>query len=401
MKKKYFLNTVNPYDIEIIGGHENYLFDVNGKQYLDLWGDEGVSPLGASTCIDNNINLFFSQCKTLHIPKMYNDPIKEELAKKLVEFVGWEDGMVFFSNSGTEAMETAIKMARLYHYKKREYDFDIFTLEGNFHGRTGFSLAASDSSDSPYHKEGFGPMPLGFRKFNDPEEYYDFDGICAITMATMLGNNKIVTYSNTFMNKIMKLKENTGALLILDEIQVGMGRTGECMAFHHYNNLEPDIIAVGKGMAMGLPLSATIVKREIAEVMTPGTHFCTTGGNSLACNLSIKFIDWLYENLDSIKGKGDLLQDGLENLSFVKFVHGLGLHLSIEIDFEKYGYDGFDFCKNAIKEGLLICTHRKYGQIRITPPLSITSDQIKEVLMKLDKIHTVTANKNLKLGASK
>ncbi|MHA2100957.1 MAG: aspartate aminotransferase family protein [Candidatus Kariarchaeaceae archaeon] len=376
------IKTVDPYPINIVDVQGSYLIDDKGNSYLDFWGDEGVNSLGGNIC---------KYCfEVVHIPKMYGDPIKEELASELIRISGMY-GKVFFNNSGTEANETAIKLARLYWFKRAQpYRYNIAVMEGNFHGRTGFSLAASDSSDSEYHKLGFGPMPVGFYHFSSIEELYRLSklpgGLAAVMMAPILGNNCIKLYSGQFFEELRMFRGDTGTLIIFDEIQVGMGRTGKYMAFHNFN-IRPDILTLGKGLGAGFPLSATIARESIAEVMTPGTHFNTFGGNSVACKMGLRVVKYLDNNLGDIYLRGNLMFKLLMDLSFVKEVFGMGLHRAFQIDFKKTGYTGFDFCKRAVREGLLICTHRKLGQIRFTPPLTISSELIRMACDRLKATH--------------
>lgn len=399
------INFVNGYDglvIEKGKGCELSNFTTH-YSWMDFWGDEGVNSLGVDGAIVRGVFFeFLARGIPLHIPKMYCDPIKDELADMLADISGLDDAKVAFSNSGTEANETAIKLARLYWFKNGQPKrYNIVTMKDNFHGRTGFSLAASDSSDSPYHKEGFGPMPDGFYKFTSIDNLYDLfyglysqlhGNIAAITLATILGNNKIEIYNQEFYDGLAKFCKTSGTLMILDEVQVGMGRTGKMFAYEHFG-IKPDIVTVGKGLACGMPLSATIARGEIAKAFTPGTHFNTLAGNTLACKISIEFVKWLEDNIHKIEKTGDFMQNKLLRLKFITNVYGKGMHLSFQIDFEKYGYDGFDFCNAAKKFGLLIVTHRKYGQIRFTPPLNITVIDVLNAINKLSATHEYLISK--------
>ncbi len=387
---------VEQYPITIIGYSGNKLigYDANGnrKEWLDFWGDEGVTSF--TDDVKKCIRGWAEKSLPVHTPKMYHEISREMLAKKLISFTGLVGYKVIFNNSGTEANELAIKAARLYWHKAGNGDrYVIYSLEKGFHGRTAFSLAASDShgSGSPYHKEGFGPMPEGFFIFKeDHMPNIGYVGDCAaIMLATFLGNNEIKIYNNKFWQNINKVILSNNSLLILDEIQVGCGRTGKRMAFHHHN-IKPDIVTMGKGLAGGLPLSATIMRPDIAEALTPGTHFNTMGGNPLANLVSLFLLDKIEktEFLNDIIKKGRYMKETLYKYNWIDNIYGSGLHMSFNIkqdDYNKYNYDGIKLCNAAINYGLLIVSHRRYGQIRLTPPLSITYDEIDFAISAIGK----------------
>ena len=396
-------------NVRIVECEGNWLLGYAGhgvllKRWLDFWGDEGVSSVGCSSFLRNSIENFLSENRPIHVPKMYGDYAREELARKLIEFTKLYGYKVMFSNSGTEANELAIKAARLFYsgFDSDDRKYDIYSFRKNFHGRTAFSLAASDSygSGSPYHKDGFGPMPKGFYHFT--EDSYAImrknKDIAAVMLATILGNNEIEVYSNDFFKRLQAVVKDTKSLLILDEIQVGMGRTGVPMAFHAFDlNPLPDIVTIGKGIAGGFPLSATIMRPDIAEKLTYGKHFNTTSGNSLISHVAIDVIDRINSMLPTIYGNGRFFADELEKrFDWIKEVHGRGLHLAIEIkteDYGEYNYDSYDFCNEAIRYGLLIVSHRKYGQIRLTPPLTITRGELEFALNSLEDTHEALKNR--------
>ena len=380
---RFLLNTVHEYPIQIIAGDGSYLMDGWGKKYLDFWGDEGVNSLGYNNPIIKEV---LESVEINHVPKMYGCPYREALAEKLVKFADMGDAQVIFSNSGTEANEAGIKLSRVHWYKKNlPYKWNVATMFGNFHGRTGFSLAASDSSDSPYHKLGFGPMPVGFYKFKNLYELKGLidlpGGLSSVTMATILGNNCIETYPQEFFIKLCQARDEHNFHIILDEVQVGMGRTGRNMAFHHYN-FTPDVVTLGKGIAAGFPLSATIVSKEIADTFEPGMHFNTFGGNIVSTVIALKVIEYVENNLDGINEKGQLMYDSLSDNKQIQYVTGKGMHLAFQVDFDQFpaDVDGFSICKRAMELGLLIVTHRKYGEIRFTPPISISIDDLRIAL---------------------
>lgn len=392
-------STVEQYPIAISRCEGNWIIGYSIKnrtdsRWLDFWNDEGVSSFGCSKNIKDAIISYVTHNRPIHIPKMYHSEELEYYANKLTSFAGLPDYKVMFSNSGTEANEVAIKAARLFYNGIDESNdkYEIYSWRRNFHGRTGFSLAASDSygSGSPYHKDGFGPMPEGFYHFDkdDMGVMRMSQRIAGVMMATILGNNEIEVYTPELLIKIYEMTKDIDALLILDEIQVGMGRTGRNMAFHHYNNIgfKPDIVTVGKGMAGGLPLSATIMRPDVAEKFTYGTHFNTLGGSALAVAVSYTVLSEIERSIPRINEYGNYIRDSLSKLNWIEKVDGLGLHLSFTIDqddFNLFDYSGIDFCREAINHGLLIVSHRPYGQIRFTPPLSINRSEIDYALKAL------------------
>jgi acetylornithine/succinyldiaminopimelate/putrescine aminotransferase len=396
------MSVVEPYDYEFVSGKGSRLLDKAGKSYLDFWGDEGISAFGNGT--DNMVGVVIQdhldKNGLIHCPKMFHEPIREKLAEELVRISGI-DGQVVYSNSGTEANEAMIKLARLYWYKKGEpYRFNIAVKRGNFHGRTGFSLAASDSADSPYHKLGFGPMPVGFYTFDTMDELYRLSklpgGLAGVMMATVLGNNCIEIYDETFFEQLKTFREDTGTLILLDEVQVSMGRTGKYMGYQNYNDFRPDICSIGKGIAAGFPLAATVARQEVAEAFTPGAHFNTFGGNTLACHVSLNVIKYLDGHLDEIFEKGRYMRQELSRLPFISGVVGLGVHNVFQINPKYFNlFDGFEFCRKASEKGLLIVTHRKYGQIRFTPPITVSKEEIDQAIAILKETFTEIMNEDM------
>ena len=250
------MSTVHPYDLNIVGGSDSYLFDDKNKSYLDFWGDEGCNSLGNGwgygDSVKEVIMEFINRKLPIHIPKMYGDKYKEQLALALCHNAGMHDGSVIFSNSGTEANEAAIKLARKYWYNRDEpYRWNVATLKGNFHGRTGFSLAASDSSDSKYHKLGFGEMAGGFYKFSTIDELYRLSempgGLACVMMATILGNNCIEVYPQSCFEELRRFRNETGTLILFDEVQVSRGSTGKFMAYQNFD-IFLDLDTIVKGM---------------------------------------------------------------------------------------------------------------------------------------------------------
>lgn len=377
MNDSFLIKTVEEYPFIVKTGNGICLLDKDFNQYFDLWNDEGVNSLGYCYYIPHSHIPF-------HIPKMYGGNKREVLAEMLVNTVdSYKNWKVMFHNSGTEANEAAIKIARKYNYDNGNSKVDnILSFTGQFHGRTYGSLSAGDEKLSPHHYAGFGLMLEGFRNIDPNVEsikeyitkYYD-GRLAAIIIAPICGNNDIIVYDRDFYIELMELKKATGALLIFDEIQVGCGRTVKNFwSFQTINkvlnvNLQPDIITFGKGIAAGLPLSGIIVKNEIAESFTLGSHFNTTGGSELACLLGMCVVNYINYNNDYM----GLLEKHMLKLKYIPYVSkitGIGIHIAIHIKYDELGCDSFEVCKMAFKNKLLIVSHKQFGPIRFFPTLN-------------------------------
>jgi len=401
---KMLLTGVKGYDIMVKSG-DGATIETDKGTFVDFWGDEGINSLGYGRLGDYVAN-YDIDGDLLHVPKMFREEAREELAGMLEHYSDIPGG-VMFSNSGTEANEAAIKLVRHYYYYAMEqhYRNKILTFRGNFHGRTGFSLAVSDSygSGSSYHKEGFGPMADRFGVFEDLEDLearLEHDKtIAAVIMATSLGNNVIEVYNQDFFNKLMELRIQYGFKIILDEVQVGAGRTGEFFCFQNYDHFNPDVVTVGKGLGTGLPLSATIFSKPIADHIQghPGIHFNTMGGNSLACNMAIDLLTTLEHGLlEQVKESGDFIRKQLRQLTFVDQVVGLGLHNAFSFkDIAGKKINSIKFAEMAMDEGLLIVSHREHGQIRFTPPLIVSINEIHTAIAALSRTFTNYCEKHL------
>lgn len=384
------------------------LYDVPNSRYmLDFWGDEGVASLGYGQNFNQFLDDFTRRSIPHRLPDVYPNGIRNQAAEAICSRTGMDK--IFFASSGTEANEAAIKLARKYWWDKEQYHGSkfasyrhyVFTLEGNFHGRTGFSLAASDYRQSPYHRQGFGPIPQGFGVLNDNLEVVDFDGnsvagdswtdtllkkTAAVIMAPVLGNNVVKTYPSEFWDRLQKLREKYGFLLIFDDVQAGSGRSGYYATYQGLPCIKrPDIMTLSKGMAMGLPMSAMLASEEVAKSFTRGVHFNTFGGTILCCYLAIEFYKWLDENLPEVKEKGERIRKEFSNRSWIRHYDGMGLMNAFRPLFDKY--DGFDFVNKAREFGLFLVTHRKDGMIRFTPPMNVTYKEIDSAFKILDMTH--------------
>ncbi|MDW8237780.1 MAG: aspartate aminotransferase family protein [Aquificaceae bacterium] len=353
-----------------------YLFDQNGKRYLDMIAGIAVNSLGHA-----HQELSEAICKQasklLHISNLYENPWQEELARELLsEF--WTSGKVFFCNSGAEANEAAIKLVRKYFKDRGENRYRIITFHNSFHGRT---LGALSATAQERLHSGFEPLLDGF----DYATFDDFESVlklikpetAAILLEIIQGEGGINEASAEFLKKINDLCDKEGLLFVIDEVQTGVGRTGKFFAYSHFD-LQPHIITLAKGLGGGVPIGAIIAKSSVASAFSPGSHGSTFGGNPLACSASLVVVKNVKRLLDSVEKVGTYLKSGLEYLNVGK-VKGRGLMLGLEID-----KDCQDVVLRALENGLLVnCTAKRV--IRLLPPLILSEGEAKEALDLLKK----------------
>jgi acetylornithine aminotransferase/acetylornithine/N-succinyldiaminopimelate aminotransferase len=323
----------------------------------------------------------------LHISNLYYDHLQVELAEKLVKLS--IPGKVFFSNSGAEANECAIKLARKYGHlqgSKRENRYKIIVFENSFHGRT---LATLSATKQKKFQEGFTPLLSGFKqaKFNElstVEKAID-SNTCAIMVEPVQGEGGVRVATGEFLRGLRRLCNKFKLLLIFDEIQSGMGRTEKMFAYQHYG-IKPDILTLAKGVGGGLPLGATIAKDRIAKLFGYGNHGSTFGGNPVSVAAGLAAVKLLNGKLlDNVKVTGNYFMKRLNELKSkypkrIKQVRGLGLMVGVELKEE-----GEEIVKKCLEQGILInCTQKKV--LRFLPPLIINNNDIDKLVGTLDKI---------------
>ena len=407
--RMHLWNVVNPLpvpDLNVIGASGSQLQMADGTCCLDFWGDEGVASLGYNSDIMRQaINDFLDTGLPHRLPQVYNSATRSALAEKLCSELGYD--RVFFANSGTEANEAAIKLARLFHHKSgRANKMGILTLPNNFHGTTGLAMASCDSTDSPRRKEGFGPMAAGFGVLDldetDPRRWevrwhpgtdgYGDGDVGAVICAPILGNNCVKVYPPGYLQALREWCDERGALLIYDEVQSGCGRTGHRAAFQHpMVGVKPDIISLGKGIALGFPMTATLAMEHVASVMEPGCHYSSFAGGDFICHMAMALQSWLDVNQNSIHRRGKQITAAMERMPWIKQVDGIGLMRAFTPDFANNGYDGPQFCAQAAKNGLLLATFRRYGAIRFNPPLNVRGSELNEAFEILEATHLALA----------
>ncbi|MCF8475264.1 MAG: aspartate aminotransferase family protein [Emcibacter sp.] len=380
------LPTYNRFDIEIDHGQGVYAYDQHDNEYLDFGSGIGVNNLGF--CHPKLVKALTEQAsKVWHTSNIYRIAGQEKLAKRLAEKT-FADTM-FFTNSGAEAVECAIKMARKYHYENNAPErYRIITFAGCFHGRTLATIAASGQEKLI---KGFGPMPDGF----DLVDFYrDMTKVenaishktAAIMIEPVQGEGGIRPVSSDNLQILRNLCDKHGILLIFDEVQCGMGRTDKLFAYQH-SNIKPDILCTAKGIGGGFPLGACLTTEKVGRCMTTGSHGSTYGGNPMAMAVGNCVLDIILEDgfLDHVEKMSYELRKDLMTLrnkfpAVIKVVRGIGLMLGLKLSIEPAL-----FVKKALKHGLLLVGAAD-NTVRLLPPLIIEQVHIDEAIEKLEKI---------------
>ena len=374
----YLMNNYSRLPVKFVKGEGVYLYDDKGRKYLDLIAGVGVNSLGHAP--PEVVKIISSQAKELiHVSNLFENPWQEELAQKLVkEF--HTSGKVFFCNSGTESVEAALKLARKYWRDKGKNKYKFVAFERSFHGRTYGSLSATGQ---PKLHQGFEPMLPGFSyaKLNDIDSVYKLvdEETAGIILEVIQGEGGVNPAEEEFLAKLQELCKEKELLLIIDEVQTGIGRTGEFYAYKHFSFLEPDIITLAKGLGSGVPIGATLAREEVAESFTPGSHGSTFGGNPLVCKVASYVVDKVKDLLPRVRSVGEYFKERLEELNLGK-VKGRGLMLGVELKEECREY-----VLRALEEGLVInCTAGNV--IRFLPPLILEKEHVDEAVEKLKRV---------------
>jgi len=382
LENNYVFNTYGRFPLVVEKGEGCYITSTEGKKYLDFLAGIAVNSLGHSH--PRVVKAITEQAKkAIHVSNFYHIPSQYLLGKKLCEISGLE--RAFFCNSGAEANEGAIKLARRYQSQKGKDEIIYFSH--SFHGRTITTLMATDKDK---YRVGFGPFPPGFIKaeFNDVNDVLEkvTNKTAAFIVEPVQGEGGINISSKEFIKTLSDLRDDKGVLLIFDEVQCGIGRTGKWFAFQHYD-VQPDIITLAKALGGGIPIGSIVAKKEISDVLKPGDHGTTFGGNPLATTVALTVLDTI-ESENLIENANNMGKYLLKELAFmkeypkVKDIRGIGLMVGIE--FEDLCSD---FVKNCFDNNLLInCTRDKV--IRLVPPLIVTKKEIDEAIsiMKKSKI---------------
>jgi len=367
--------TYNRYNVQVKEASGTEVVDIDGKTYLDFGSGIGVCNLGhRHPAVQKAIKVQLDQY--WHVSNLYKQPIQHEVAQLITDnSVG---DYVFFSNSGAEANEAAIKLARKATQKEK-----IITFGQSFHGRTFATMAATGQDKI---REGFGPMleKFEYATFNDIESVKQLidDNTAAVMLEVVQGEGGVIPAEQSFLTELMEVCQEHEVLVIVDEIQTGIGRTGEKFGYEHYG-IEPDIFTLAKGLGNGLPVGAMVATKELGDNFGPGTHGSTFGGNPLAMAAAKAVLETMFTNkfLNTIEEKANYIADRLQSvikpLPVVKNIRQKGLMIGIEIN-TPVG----DTVAELIETGLLTLVAGE-NVLRLLPPLTVSEVEIDHALYKI------------------
>ncbi|MCR4908209.1 MAG: aspartate aminotransferase family protein [Lachnospiraceae bacterium] len=380
-----FLHTYNRYPIVLDHGEGVYLYDTDGKRYLDFGAGIAVFALGYGNR-EYNEALKAQTDRLIHTSNLFYNAPAAEAAEKITALSGMD--RVFFTNSGTEAVEGAIKTARKYAYTRdRNTDHEIIAMEHSFHGR---SYGALSVTGNAHYREPFGPGigKIRFAEFNNFESVKQLvnEKTCAVILETVQGEGGIHPADRSFLHSVRALCDERDILLILDEIQCGMGRTGSMFAFEDYG-IRPDVLTLAKALGCGVPVGAFLMSERVAErSMIPGDHGSTYGGNPLAGAAVVEVLRQFDERkiVEHVRALTPVLEESLDALKerhdCVKERRGAGFMQALELD-----RPAGEVVKAAQKEGLIVLTAGE-KILRLVPPLVIEKKDIEEMSGILDKV---------------
>ncbi len=367
---EYVMPTYGRYPLVMESGNHECAVDENGKKYIDFGSGIGTNSLGY--CNEDWVNAVCEQVKTLqHTSNYYYTKVQADFAAQLTETTGMKK--VFFGNSGAEANECAIKIARKYSFDKYgKGRHNIITLVNSFHGRTIATLSAT--GQDVFHNYFF-PFVGGFiyaeaNNIEDLKSKID-DSVCAIMFEYIQGEGGVLSLEKEFVDTIYEIAKEKDIITISDEVQTGVGRTGKFLAGDNYNK-KADVITLAKGIAGGLPMGACLVGEKCDGVLTAGTHGSTFGGNPVCCAGGLAVLNKVADSdfLAEVTKKGEYFREKLAEIDEVSALSGMGLMIGISLKTKKAG----DIAKSALDNGLLVLTAK--DRVRLLPPLTITYDEI-------------------------
>ena len=378
---KYVLATYTRTDLCLIKGEGLWVEDIAGKKYLDFFPGWAVSGTGhrhpkVIARIEDQLK------KIIHVSNNFYSEIQPQLAKKIIEYSF--PGKVFFANSGAEANEGAIKFARKYGSSSSRYE--IITMEKSFHGRT---LATLTATGQDKIKKGFAPLPEGFKHvpFNDIDAFISAitDKTIAVMIEPIQGEGGINVLDEEYIRKLAGICREKDILLICDEVQTGMGRTGKMFGYSHFD-IEPDAITLAKSLGGGMPIGAVVISEKHKDILPPGSHATTFGGSPIVCAAALGVFDAIEQEnlLENTNRMGEYLVESIKNIKdpkgIIGRIKGKGLMLGVELGVE----DGSGITEECMKEGLLVnCTQNNI--LRIMPPIIVKKDEIDLAIEKLSK----------------
>jgi acetylornithine/LysW-gamma-L-lysine aminotransferase len=375
-------NLYQRFPVTIEKGVGAHVWDIDGKEYIDCMGGYGVALVGhQNQRVNNAIKKQLDKIITVH-SSLYNKT-REEFLKMLIGLAPKGLTQVHLNNSGAEAVEAAIKFARKFTGKK-----GMVAMKGSYHGK---SFGALSLTFGPKYRKPFEPLveKVSFASFGDIESLRSVidDDTAFVILEPIQGESGIIVAPEGFLQQVRSLCDEKGILLIFDEIQAGLGRTGRLWACDHWNTA-PDILCLAKGIAGGVPMGATLVRPDILASMNKGEHSSTFGGNPISCAAGIAALKALTEDglIENSEKMGKIFREGLEKLkekhTMIREIRGKGLMIGIEMKFEIK-----DILMGLIKEGILMLYSGR-NILRILPPLVISEDDITKVLHALDSILT-------------
>ena len=387
-ESRYGAHNYHPLDVVLARGERIHVWDVDGKQYVDFLA--AYSAVNQGHNHPSIVNALTEQAKVLSLTsRAFRNDKFPPLLEKLHKLTGFDKTLMM--NSGAEAVETAIKACRKWGYEKKGIEdgkAEIIVFSGNFHGRTTTIISFSDD---PGTTKGFGPFTPGFHL----AEYGDIDSVrklvnkntCAVMIEPIQGEGGVVLPADGFLKQLRELCDTENLLMICDEIQSGLGRTGKMFAFEH-EGIRPDGVTIGKALSGGVyPVSAFLANDKVMDVFTPGSHGSTYGGNPLACAVANAALDVLVdENLiENSAQLGAYLLERTQSLNspHINEVRGRGLWIGIELKHEAGG--ARRFCERVQEEGLL-CKETHEHTIRLAPPLVITKDELDKCIEVLGRV---------------
>jgi acetylornithine aminotransferase len=384
--ENHLVHAYSQLPIQFERGEGVYLYDTEGKQYLDAYCGIAVTGLGPNNPVVRKA-IQDQAAKIIHVSNLVEIPQQIELSNVLAKIFA-TDSLVFFNNSGAEAIETAIKLARLYGHSQGIASPKIIVMEGAFHGRTMATISAGDNAKS---KEGFEPLLPGFvrvkyNNINAIKAALELDkDIVAILLEPIQGESGVRVPDEDYLNQVRIMCDEYKILMMTDEIQSGMGRTGKFFCFEH-NNIKPDVITLAKGLANGVPIGACIIRKPYCDLFKPGSHGSTFGGNPLSCAAALATLQELnkpeiYANAAQqgakiIQG----LRAALQGNEHVKAVRGRGLMIGVELD-----RPCREILPIALKHGIIF-NIANLNVMRILPPLIINDEQAQTIIDLIPKL---------------
>jgi acetylornithine/N-succinyldiaminopimelate aminotransferase len=391
---KFLLPTYKRSAFVLTHGRGCYVYDATGRKYLDFLGGIAVNALGHTHPRIVKV-IRREAARAIHFSNLYHNAFQGPLALKLSQWSGMD--RVFFSNSGSEAIEGALKLARLYGRTPADFPSSaapkhrILAMDNSFHGRT-FGAVSVTSTEK--YRLPFAPLLPGvdFVRFNDIADLESkFDNtVCAVLLETIQGEGGIHPVTEAFWNRARALSTQHDALVIADEIQCGLGRTGRYFGYQKFVS-KPDIVAIAKPLAAGLPLGAILASNAVAQRVAPGLHGSTFGGGPLVCATALEFLNIIEDSelLKNVRARGAELREGLAALAgkfdFIREIRGEGLMIGVELSVE-----GAPFVAEALRQDLLInCTHD--FTLRLLPPFIVTRAQVREFLKKFEIVLASTS----------